>query len=199
MSESLRVQTLESAPTMPMNLKLLAATITQLKIAWDAPEKLNGILKSYCVYNGEELVDHTNDHVYILSGLQPSTTYEISVCACNSAAKGEKSTISCVTGDLGDVTPEKPVFGMIGTREILVRWQPSQTNTSKVNRYELLMNGKCIYSGIYLEYQVTMLKPDTEYKFEVYYCPFILARPFLKSKIRCKFLYFLHKPHIIPV
>jgi hypothetical protein len=29
------------------------------------------------------------------------------------------------------------------------------------------MNGKCVYSGICQEYQVSMLKPDTEYKFEV--------------------------------
>jgi len=38
---------------------------------------------------------------------------------------------------------------------------------SKLNRYELIMNGKCIYSGINQEFQVIMLKPDTEYKFEV--------------------------------
>ena len=31
------------------------------------------------------------------------------------------------------------------------------------------MNSKCIYSGISLEYQIGMLKPDTEYKFEVIY------------------------------
>ena len=29
------------------------------------------------------------------------------------------------------------------------------------------MNGKCVYSGISLECQVGMLRPDTEYKFEV--------------------------------
>lgn len=31
------------------------------------------------------------------------------------------------------------------------------------------MNGKCVYSGVALEHQVTMLKPDTDYKFEVIY------------------------------
>ena len=29
------------------------------------------------------------------------------------------------------------------------------------------MNGKCIYSGINQEFKFIMLKPDTEYKFEI--------------------------------
>jgi hypothetical protein len=62
--------------------------------------------------------------------------------------------------------PEKPTFGLVGRKEILVRWSPPKVIT-KLNRYELIMNGKCIYSGISQEFQVIMLKPDTEYKFEV--------------------------------
>lgn len=71
------------------------------------------------------------------------------------------------TCSLGDILPEKPTFGMIGRREILVRWLPPQVVSGKLTRYELFMNSKCVYSGIMQEFQVVMLKPDNEYKFEV--------------------------------
>jgi hypothetical protein len=166
-SDSVRVQTLESRPSAPVNLRTLAATTTQLKLGWDAPEKTNGNLKGYFIYKDEDPLDFTNIESFILTGLQPSSTYEISVCASNSEGKGEKATIRCSTCSLGDVTPDRPNFGLIGTREVLVRWQPPEVVTGKLTRYELSMNGKCIYSGVALEHQVTMLKPDTEYRFEV--------------------------------
>lgn len=80
---------------------------------------------------------------------------------------GERASLLVQTCSLGELTPDKPVFGLVGTREILVRWQPPQVLAGKLNRYELIMNGKCVYSGVALEHQVTMLRPDTEYKFEV--------------------------------
>lgn len=171
-SEPIRVQTLESTPTAPLNLKVIVATTTQIKLSWEPPETPNGNLRAYFVYNGDEMLDQTSDLQYIVAGLQPLTSIEFGVCASTSVGKGEMATIRCGTCSLGDVTPEKPVFGLVGTREILVRWQPPQVITGKLNRYELCMNGKCIYSGIALDFQVTMLRPDTEYKFEVMFVTF---------------------------
>lgn len=157
----------EWVPTEPLNLKVAGSTSTLLKITWDPPDKLNGLMKGYYVYNGATLVEQTYDLMSIVTGLQPSSSYEISVCASTSKGKGARASVRASTTDLGDVLPEKPYFGLIGKREILIRWQAPQVITGKLNRYELLMNGKTIYSGISCEYQVTMLKPDTEYRFEI--------------------------------
>ena len=128
---------------------------------------MNGQLRGYFVYKDNTLIEQTNELSYIFSGLQPCTTYDVHVCASTSKGKGEKAIIKASTCNMGDILPERPTFGMIGRREILVRWQPPQVITGKLNRYELFLNGKCVYSGIAQEFQVGMLRPDTEYKFEV--------------------------------
>lgn len=167
LSDTVTVRTEESFPTEPLNLKVIGATTTLIKIAWDPPDKMNGVFKGYYVFNGENVVEQTNEQTCILNGLQAGTGYDVFVCASTNKGKGEKAMIRASTCHLGDILPEKPVFGLIGRREILIRWQPPQVITGKLNRYDLNMNGKCIYSGVALEYQVGMLKPDTEYKFEV--------------------------------
>lgn len=168
MSDPTIVQTEESLPDEPNNLRVVGSTTTILKIAWDPPEKIVSLIKCYNIYKDDQLIDQTSDITYMLNGLQPDSSYEISVCAIGTKGKGAKSTIRASTVSLGDTLPEKPTFGLIGKREILVRWQPPQLILGKLNRYDLNMNEKCVFSGIALEYQVTMLKPDTEYKFEVF-------------------------------
>lgn len=166
-SDPVLVQTEETLPTEPQNLKIVGTTTSIIKIAWDPPENMNGLFKGYFIYNGENLLDQTNELNYMLGGLSPATSYELFVCASTTKGKGEKASIRGSTCSLGDIMPDKPTFGLIGRREILIRWQPPQVITGKLNRYDLHMNGKCIYSGVALDYQVSMLKPDTEYKFEV--------------------------------
>ena len=161
------MRTDESLPTVPMNLKCEGATTTLLKVIWEPPERMNGFFKGYFVYNGKALVDQTNEFMYIITGLAPGTSYEIHVCASTTVGKGEKATLRASTCDLGDTIPDKPIFGPIGRREILVKWAPPQVLAGKLNRYDLLMNGKCVYSGLALETQISLLRPDTEYKFEV--------------------------------
>jgi hypothetical protein len=168
MSDPTVVQTEESLPDEPNNLRVVGSTTTILKIAWDPPEKIVSLIKYYNIYKDDQLIDQTNDITYMLTGLQPDSCYEISVCAIGTKGIGTKSTIRASTVCLGDTLPEKPTFGLIGKREILVRWLPPQLILGKLNRYDLNMNEKCVYSGIALEYQVTMLKPDTEYRFEVF-------------------------------
>jgi hypothetical protein len=166
-SDPVTVQTDETVPGEPQNLRALGATTSIIKLAWETPLRPNGQLKGYSVYSDGTLIEHTNELTSTLTGLKPSTSYEITVCASTNAGRGEPASLRCSTCSLGDITPERPNFPMVNKREIMVKWQPPQVITGKLNRYELLMNGKCIYSGILCEFQVSMLRPDTEYRFEV--------------------------------
>ncbi len=168
MSDSVQVQTEEALPSEPQNLKVIGVTTSLMKFSWEVPLKPNGVLKTYLIYKDEVLVEETKELAYVINGLKASTTYNIQVYATNSVGRStQPACLNTSTCSLGDITPEKPTFGMIGRREILVRWLPPQVITGKLNRYELNLNGKCVYSGILLECQVGMLKPDTEYKFDV--------------------------------
>lgn len=146
--------------------------MTLIKVQWDPPQRMNGQCKGYYIYKDDVLMDQIFDMTYIFTGLQANTKCEVSVCASTSKGKGPKVTLSASSCDMGDTTPEKPTFGLVGRKELSVRWQPPQVITGKLNRYELMMNGKCVYTGLNDNCQVNLLKPDTEYKFEVAYFTF---------------------------
>jgi hypothetical protein len=63
----------------------------------------------------------------------------------------------------GDFIPAPPTFSVIGRREFHIKWQPPEVICGRLSRYELLCDGRCIYSGTDQEYHATMLKPDREY------------------------------------
>jgi hypothetical protein len=166
-SECVKATTDESVPSEPQNLRVTGASTSIISIAWDPPAIMNGVLKFYQIFKEEQSLDQTNELSFMIKGLQPSSSYQISVCAVTYRGQGEMATINASTCSLGDTLPEKPVFGLVGRREILVRWQPPQVINGRLTRYDLNMNGKCVYSGVALEHQVVMLRPDTEYKFQV--------------------------------
>jgi hypothetical protein len=124
-------------------------------------------IKGYYIFKDNTLVDQTFDQMYIFTGLAAETKIEVAVCASTCKGKGPRAVVHAATLGLGETLPEKPTFAQIGRKELTVKWQPPQVITGKLNRYELLMNGKSVYSGLAEYAQVQMLKPDTEYKFEV--------------------------------
>ncbi len=166
-SETVDVITDESLPTEPLNLRTAGSTTSLIKVQWDPPAKMNGVCKGYYVFKDDVFIETTYDLTYILTGLQPETKCEVQVCASTSKGKGPKANISTISSNMGETMPEKPTFGLIGRKELTVKWQPPQVITGKLTRYELMMNGKCVYSGLADNCQVNLLKPDTEYSFVV--------------------------------
>ena len=118
LSDTIEVVTEEALPSEPLNLRCTGSTTSMLKIMWDPPEKQNGIIKGYSIFNGQICLDQINDLMYIIHGLSPATSYEIYVCASTSKGKGAKAAIVAKTCELGDLSPEKPTFCSIGRREI---------------------------------------------------------------------------------
>lgn len=138
-----------------------------IKVQWDPPAQMNGIIKGYYIFKDNAYVDQTFDQMYIFTGLPAETKCEVAVCASTSKGKGPRAILQTTTLGLGETLPDKPTFSQIGRKELTVKWQPPQVITGKLNRYELLMNGKSVYSGLAEYTQIQMLKPDTEYKFEI--------------------------------
>ncbi|XP_060068103.1 uncharacterized protein LOC132548269 [Ylistrum balloti] len=161
------IVTEESVPSAPQNLRVLGCTITQLKIGWDPPEHLNGVLKGYTVYQGDRVVENTTELVCIISGLQANTSYDIEVCAATAKGKGEKACLVGTTSELGAHAPSKPHVQVIGRNEIHITWDPPEVPLGRITRYDLIMNSQCIYSGTDLSFTARRLTPDTEYAITV--------------------------------
>ncbi|XP_038045583.1 fibronectin type III domain-containing protein 1-like isoform X2 [Patiria miniata] len=167
LSEVAVATTEESPPDTPQGLRILAVTISQLKLGWAPPEFNNGALKGYVVYNGKQPVETTTELSSIVSGLTPGTTYDLHVCAFNHKGKGPKATITATTTELGKHAPGKPSLTVRGRSEIHVTWTPPEFPLGRLHRFELTQNGKVIYSGTELSYTAHRLTPNTEYKFTV--------------------------------
>ncbi|XP_064649082.1 uncharacterized protein LOC135501149 isoform X2 [Lineus longissimus] len=167
LSETITITTEESVPGPPTHLRMAGSTTTQLKVVWEPPDVPNGILKGYYVYQGRQLVESTYELSSIITGLQPSTSYEIQVCASTAKGKGPKSIVCGTTSELGAHAPDKPTVTVLGRNEVHVLWSPPENPIGKINRYDLTVNGKNVYSGTDLSYTVRRLNPDTEYAFVV--------------------------------
>ncbi|XP_029835561.2 fibronectin isoform X2 [Ixodes scapularis] len=81
------------APSAPQNLTVHSFGTHWVDVTWKAPQHPNGPLSGYNVTlkNGSELVWATTRNTsHNITGLEPGTSYEISVYAYNKAEKGEK-------------------------------------------------------------------------------------------------------------
>ncbi|XP_048773172.1 uncharacterized protein LOC125678626 isoform X3 [Ostrea edulis] len=166
-SDPVTIVTEENVPTAPINLRVLGCTITQLKIGWDPPEQLNGTLKGYYIFLDDKVIDHTQELTSILTGLTANTSYQVEVCAATSRGKGEKSYVVGTTSEIGAHAPSKPHVQVLGRNELHITWEPPEVPLGRITRYDVLMNGKIIYSGTDLSYTVRRLTPDTEYSFVI--------------------------------
>ena len=72
---------------------------------------------------------------------------------------------------LGAHAPSKPDVIVRGRKEMHVTWKPPEVPLGRINRYDLTMNGECVYSGMELHYTLHRLKPDKEYVFVVSQTP----------------------------
>ncbi|XP_046547775.1 uncharacterized protein LOC124257686 [Haliotis rubra] len=166
-TDTVQVTTEEAEPSAPVDLKILGSTITQLKVGWDPPEHPNGVLKGYNVFYGRNIVDHTADVSIILTSLTANTSYEVQVYAATSKGKGERSSVIGTTAELGAHAPSRPQVHVLGRNEVNLTWGPPEVPLGRITRYDVIMNGKTVYSGTDLCYNARRLTPDTEYTFVV--------------------------------
>jgi hypothetical protein len=73
-----------------------------------------------------------------------------------------------MTIEMGAHAPSKPDVTVRGRNEMNVSWKAPEVPLGRISRYEVVMNGEVIYSGMDLHYIARRLKPDTEYSFMVH-------------------------------
>jgi len=73
-----------TAPSVPVNMKVVGKTSTQVSLQWDASTDETGV-SGYELYKGTELAATVTSTVYTVEGLQPGTNYHFTVKAKDSA------------------------------------------------------------------------------------------------------------------
>lgn len=100
-------------PGAPPNLRASKITETSAKLNWSASSD-NAQVVLYEVYLDNRLFGSTNTRSYTVTGLDPSTTYSMTVKALDAAGnRSEPSTIQVTTLGGGDTEPPSPPGSVI--------------------------------------------------------------------------------------
>ncbi|UJR14720.1 hypothetical protein I4U23_001713 [Adineta vaga] len=168
LSDPVVFQTDEELLPSVINLHVVRTTMTAVRIAWVSPDLTTCYsFKGYQIYLNDTEYEFTNDCGSTIGSLTVNTLYRISVCIVTTNGKGPFTTINVKTDSAGDSVPAPPIFSQIGRRELHIKWHAPEVISGRLTRYELLCNGRCIYSGTNQEYHAIMLKPNTEYSIVV--------------------------------
>ena len=172
-SECVSIRTEEWLPGQVRNLHMIGNTASQIKIQWDEPLEINGIIRHYVIYldGNSSPIGRTEEQYFILQNLQSPTldnaTYTVHVAAVTGRGEGLRLSLDVSTADIGDSRPSKPNVSVLGRNEVYVTWSPPANPPQKILRYELTVNGESQYSGTELFANVSRLQPSTEYSFQV--------------------------------
>eukprot|EP00118_Oscarella_pearsei_P006773 m.31278 g.31278 ORF g.31278 m.31278 type:complete len:944 (+) comp31472_c0_seq1:44-2875(+) len=168
-SEEASVTTEENMPTAPQCLAIAGQTQTQVKLVWQPPQDLNGVLKGYTVSQDGSQVHCTRAGrpSCIVSGLQPGSRHKFEVMAITSNGYGDPSVMYGGPLAAGDHCPPKPQLTVLGRHEIFVTFLPPPQPLGQIRKYELKVDGRVVYTGVNMQYKCTRLTPDTEYVFTV--------------------------------
>jgi len=178
------VTTNEGFPTVPLSLSATAVSSTSIQLTWKQPSTLHGILHGYKVRY--KLLSDSNfgtpisvgtQLTYNVTGLKAFTDYELQVQATTKGGVNEGPWSSSILSKTLEGVPTVPLSlsaTVVSSTIIQLTWnQPSTLNgilhDYKV-RYKVSSDsnfGTPISVGAQLIYNVTGLKPFTDYELQV--------------------------------
>jgi chitodextrinase len=158
-----------TAPTIPGSLAIGSLTASSALLQWAASTDDVRVAGYEILLNGK-LIPVGTVVSKALSGLAPSTAYEVKLCAKDSSGNRSDYSTPLTFSTGADVTaptaPGAPVVTTVGAGSVTVKW-PAAKDDVKVSSYELYKNDVFYAKTTALSRAVTGLIPLTEYKFAV--------------------------------
>lgn len=151
----------------------ISNVIDSLKITWSPPSQANGVIQSYQLQrnNSVPLSFDTNDKFeYIDRNLLPYTFYAYTLTVCTADGCTTSSSTIIRTVESPPVVVEPPILEAVSSIAIKVSWVPLSQDRGQVTRYQLLMDGTEVYSGLSTEHTQIGLKPYKLYSFSLIAC-----------------------------
>ena len=158
-------------PSAPTNLSAANTTTTSTNLSWSASTDNVGVT-GYDVYVDGTLGGSTTGLTYALTGLTPSTSYNVYVKAKDAANNESQAsnTITVTTQSLADVQPPTAP-GNLAVNNITqtsadVSWTASTDNVGVVG-YDVLVNGSLVGTTVATSYALSSLSANTTYSVTV--------------------------------
>ncbi|KAM5206303.1 usherin isoform 2-T2 [Hipposideros larvatus] len=172
-SSEVVVATTQGVPQGILPAGVTALSAEALLVSWAAPEKPNGVIKEYHLWQaGTGLIytDTGDGRQHTVTGLQPYTNYSFTLTACTSAG--------CTSSEpfLGQTLQAAPQGVWVTPRHIIVNsttvelyWSPPETPNGLISQYRLSRNGTFVFLGGQEEQTFTdqNLEPDSRYIYKL--------------------------------
>ena len=166
-SDRTGVRSGEGVPGAVRAPRLTVLSSVAIRIDWQPPVILNGIVTRYELYMGNNGIYNGTGMSYVISNLLPYTLYTFHVRACTKSG--------CTTGPWSDARTheaapqglEQPKYTIFGPTALEVNWALPQQPNGVIMYYTLHRNGTMVYNGSELNYKDRDIKPFTYYSYQV--------------------------------
>ncbi|KAF7665774.1 hypothetical protein LDENG_00132080 [Lucifuga dentata] len=161
------ITTLEAPPAIVDAPTLNSITSDSINISWSKPLTQNGEVTEYVLRLNDEEVYHGEGLNFVLSGLQPHTSYHLVLLACTRGGCTPSATISIATDEAPPTGLHAPSLTVTGSESVEVAWRAPEHANGIITGYELRRNGEVIYVGTETRYHDFTLFPSVEYSYVV--------------------------------
>ena len=171
------VQTAQSAPeglTSPM-VSHVAGEFEKLKITWNEPVKMNGLLHSYQLQRNSTIpwsFAPEDERTYTDSGLMAFTYYSYRITACTAGGCATSPATTIRTQETAPYFVNPPQLTSKSASSIEVTWLPPQITNGQIREYRLKVNDNIRYRGLDTTYVVDNLTPYEAYTFVLTACTY---------------------------
>ena len=171
------VQTAQSAPeglTSPM-VSHVAGEFGQIKITWNEPVKMNGLLQSYQMQRNNTIPWSfaPEDHrTYTDTGLLAYTYYSYRITACTAGGCTTSPATVIRTQETAPYFVNPPQLTSKSATSIEVSWLPPQITNGQIREYRLKVDDNTRYIGLDTKYLVDNLTPYFAYTFVLTACTY---------------------------
>uniref|UniRef100_A0A8C9BFN6 Usherin n=1 Tax=Phocoena sinus TaxID=42100 RepID=A0A8C9BFN6_PHOSS len=161
------ITTLEAAPAGVSPPALWTISATQINASWSPPSIQNGEITQYLLrLDGKEYLAGQNLSL-LVSHLQPSTQYNLSLVACTNGGCTASVVESAWTMEAPPQNMDPPKLQVTGSGSIEITWKPPGTPNGQIRSYELRRDGTIVYTGLETRYHDFTLAPGVEYGYTV--------------------------------
>ena len=147
-SDWVDVLTAEDIPEDLQPIVVEERTGTTLTLSWNPPLTPNGVILEYMLLLDEELVYRNAPNMYVVSRLQPFTSYTLQLGACTSAGCTFGEIQSATTAEIDPFGQPSPTLTALSPRSVNITWNPPAQPNGIITMYEILRRDDGIPSSL---------------------------------------------------
>lgn len=162
-------RTAQAAPSGVRPPGLEAVSAVAIRISWGVPDKPNGIIIRYQLYEvGNSSPLYTGlDMSFTISNKEPYTKYSFYIIACTSAGCTQSAAAEVRTKEAPPTGLDAPRATVGGSSLVRVEWNAPRKPNGLILYYLLTRNGSQIYNGTDLRFDDRTVASYTVYAYVV--------------------------------